>query len=332
MILLVNSIGDTSSHKFMELCNFKKINYFQIEDEQEVTFDNIHVENGELKDFTIINKTSGKSISKNAISGFFYRKGRISPNLYLDFYPNVNDSIKNEFMECLTDEWNALVFYIFDWIENNVPTIGSYNNTVPNKMQMLHIASKCGFTAPYTYILSNKELINNFYKSTPCITKSIQDIIVFEYENCVYRSYTSQVEELTNNSYSLFPSLMQKKINSKYEIRIFYFDKNIYSIAIAHDKVKEMKVDYRNSETFPDVFPYSLTKQNEKKLRKFIQNCGYNSGSIDLLLSDENELFFLEINPVGQFDFVSDFCGKNIEIDIINFFYNKLKPNVIWTT
>lgn len=187
---------------------------------------------------------------------------------------------------------------------------------------MLNIASRCGFKVPDSYIYSNSKAITTLAKSMPCVTKSIQDILIFEHKNEIYGTYTSNVEETLQNNESVFPSLIQKRINSQYEIRVFYFANHIYSIAITHDKINNVKVDYRNSETFPDVYPYHLTAQDEKKFRKFMQYCGYNSGSVDFLLSDDGELVFLEINPIGQFDFVSDFCGKNIEIDILNFFVN----------
>jgi hypothetical protein len=320
MILIFNCIGDPSALKIIELCKLKEVDYFQIEDGHNIAFDNICIENGVLTDFVIINKTSGKTISKDKITGFFYRKGQCKPHVYLNFYSTVKEFVKQDFADCLTDEWNALLFYIFDWIEHHVPSIGSYNNTVPNKLKMLQIATQSGFAIPDSYIFSNSKSINTLAQNTPCITKSIQDVLAFEYENNIYRSYTSLVNTPINNNNRLFPSLIQKRVNSQYEIRIFYFKNHIYSAAIAHDKINSTKVDYRNSEAFPDIFPYVLTKKDEKKLKNFIQHCGYNSGSIDLLLSDENELFFLEINPVGQLDFVSDFCGKNIEIDIINFF------------
>ena len=320
MILLLNNIGDAPALKFMELCRLKEIDYFQIEDGHEIMFDNIKIENGTLTNFTIINQTSGNSISKNMITGFFYRKGRIKPQLCLDFQSNVEDTVKQDFIDCVTDEWNALVAYLFDWIEYHVPSIGSYNRIIPNKLQMLQIASQCGFSVPDSYIFSNSESIYALAKSVPCITKSIQDTLAFSHKDEIYTSYTSNVNQSITASYSLFPSFLQKRINSKYEVRVFYFKNHIYAAAIAHDKIENPKVDYRNSETFPDIFPYTLSKQDEKKLRKFMKHCGYNSGSIDFLLAEHGELFFLEINPVGQFDFISDFCGKNIEIDIIRFF------------
>ena len=40
-----------------------------------------------------------------------------------------------------------------------------------------------------------------------------------------------------------------------------------------------------------------------------------NSGSLDLVLDREGDLFFLEVNPVGQYDFISKQC--NLQLDRI---------------
>ena len=40
------------------------------------------------------------------------------------------------------------------------------------------------------------------------------------------------------------------------------------------------------------------------------------SGSIDMVVTPNNEYVFLEVNPVGQFDYVSKLCNYFIEKEI----------------
>lgn len=37
------------------------------------------------------------------------------------------------------------------------------------------------------------------------------------------------------------------------------------------------------------------------------------SGSLDFIVTPDNEYYFLEVNPVGQFNFVSEICNYHIE-------------------
>ena len=45
---------------------------------------------------------------------------------------------------------------------------------------------------------------------------------------------------------------------------------------------------------------------------------GLNCASIDLIFDDKDNYYFLEINPVGQFEFLSSACNYNIEAVIAN--------------
>lgn len=38
-----------------------------------------------------------------------------------------------------------------------------------------------------------------------------------------------------------------------------------------------------------------------------------NMGSVDLLKASDGDIYFLEINPVGQFGLVSNFCNYHLE-------------------
>ncbi|MDR2836349.1 MAG: hypothetical protein LBV69_09215 [Bacteroidales bacterium] len=320
MILIASCEFDVSAKKIIDLCEYKKIPYFYIENSHIVTIDDVEIINGELKNFSINNISTNKIIFQEEISGFFYRKGRLIPDINLDFFSNVDNDTKQNFFYTLNNDFNTLVEFIFRWIEHNVHSIGSYINIVPNKLQMLQIASECGLEVPDSYIFSDLSKTKIFKKNKNYICKSIQQILSFINNDYLFATYASkfQKSDKHKNEYRLFPSLIQQKINSHYEIRCFFFYNHIYNIAILHNKNKSRYVDYRAVENIETV-PFIFNKTQEKKVKNFIAKSVYNSGSIDFLLSEQEELFFLEINPVGQFDFVSDFCGKNIEIDIINY-------------
>ena len=40
------------------------------------------------------------------------------------------------------------------------------------------------------------------------------------------------------------------------------------------------------------------------------------SGSIDIIVDEQDDYYFLEVNPVGQFHFVSHICNYYIEKEI----------------
>ena len=51
-----------------------------------------------------------------------------------------------------------------------------------------------------------------------------------------------------------------------------------------------------------------------------MRKLNYVSGSIDYVLDAQNNLIFLEINPIGQFGFISNKCNLYIPKSIAEYF------------
>lgn len=59
--------------------------------------------------------------------------------------------------------------------------------------------------------------------------------------------------------------------------------------------------------------PFQIPKDLEKKLAKLMLELGLNSGSIDMIYTNEKKYIFLEVNPVGQFKMTSLPCNYYLE-------------------
>ena len=51
-----------------------------------------------------------------------------------------------------------------------------------------------------------------------------------------------------------------------------------------------------------------------------MKNLYLESGSLDIIVDKEDNYIFLEVNPVGQFDFFRKTCNYHIERDIAKYF------------
>jgi len=108
-----------------------------------------------------------------------------------------------------------------------------------------------------------------------------------------------------------FPvSFCQKLIEKKFEIRAFLLVDTFYSMAIFNDEI-----DGRNNQKESRRVPFKLPENIEIKLLKLLKKLNYNFASIDLL-SDGESLYFLELNPVGQFGNLSHECNYNLDREI----------------
>ena len=86
-------------------------------------------------------------------------------------------------------------------------------------------------------------------------------------------------------------------------------------MAIFSQNDAQTQIDFRNYNlNKPNRYvPYKLPKLIETKLLKLMNVHKLNNGSIDLILNSKGEYVYLEVNPVGQFSFLSNSCNYHIE-------------------
>jgi glutathione synthase/RimK-type ligase-like ATP-grasp enzyme len=181
---------------------------------------------------------------------------------------------------------------------------------------------------PETYIATKKEdLVTFLGRHKKIITKGIKNNGFNLTPSHSISSLTMIVSKSDLNEISdcFAPSLFQEYLDKIFELRIFYFNKKFYSAAIFSQNDEKTKVDFRNyNDKKPNrVVPYNLPFQVEESLHNFVKKCNLTSGSIDMIVSKEMQYYFLEINPVGQFDWISKACNQYLEKDIALFFYER---------
>jgi len=123
------------------------------------------------------------------------------------------------------------------------------------------------------------------------------------------------VEDIESLPDEFFPSLFQKNISKKYELRVFYLNKKFYSMAIFSQNDSQTKTDFRNYnfEKPNRNVPYSLPRVVKVKINKLMKVLELETGSLDLLVDENDDYYFLEINPVGQYGMVSYPCNYYLD-------------------
>lgn len=235
------------------------------------------------------------------------------------FSENFNENIY------LKKEFDVLSSYFMI----NLPTkkwlnIPKYINPYPSKAHQLKKALEYGLNVPESQITNNNEFLNDFYinNNKNIITKNICDTYTFKVEKNLYSTYTSIVErnDIDNQNEIFFPSIFQENIEKKIEIRVFYFLKSFYSYAIFSSYNSNTTTDYRIYDyKYPNrIMKYELPIDIKLKLIDFMESLNLHTGSIDLIKNTDDEYFFLEVNPQGQFGGMADY-GLNIENDLATY-------------
>lgn len=267
-------------------------------------------------------KVDGVKISLEQIEAVWFRTGKLTfDKLQKSCAVKEFDFKINKY---LFNEQRRIVEYI-GYLLKAKRHIGQYFCPEPNKLIVIDLAEKIGLSTPKTVIMDSGRKINkllNSFSRVRFITKAVSNPFSEIYQNKQYFSFTKEIKKgmVDKDNLRIFPTMIQELIVKQYEVRVFFFDDKFYSAAIFSQSEKS-HVDFRKEmkEKNTRTVPYLLPNDIQIKLRKLIQELGYNSCSVDLIKSLEGEYYFLEVNPNGQFGFISKACNYNLEKKIARF-------------
>ena len=116
------------------------------------------------------------------------------------------------------------------------------------------------------------------------------------------------------------PTLFQEYIPPAGDIRVVVMGENIYSFWIdsSHGaNPVDSRVDMRVAHT-----PYNLPLRECGQIRSLLDALGLVCGVIDLRMSSTERIYFLEVNPAGQWDYLEAMTGiplaKHMALTLIN--------------
>lgn len=309
MVLLLTSDGDYSTDLIQDwLCYFKHP-YIQITTAQifeqgfdmSVSPDSSHLFIGGLsvpvvKIGSILYRKFGFFRNTNTYKALLESHQVDEPRLaHLNAeFNKIREAFLSEFEEC-------------EWLPKPM-----YCN--PNKYKVLKIAVRCGLTIPETRIVNHKK---DLTADGSWITKSIYNPVIANWGNeNKSMMYTVPIKSDDNDSIpdSFFPSLIQRRIDKDYEIRVFYLDGLFFPMGIFSQDDSQTVEDFRDYNwNNPNRFvPIKLPHHLISCLDNLMNRLHLNTGSIDLIKDKSGNYVFLEVNPTGQFGMIDFPCNYGI--------------------
>lgn len=300
MIYIVSEINDVSTNKVLEWLYFYNNSFIRINTDHDEFNLTIDIEENEF-------------FLKNV---FWIRRG---------YFPFIKKELKNSiYQKYLRDEYLRITFFIEKYAKNIFGAFYKEENN--NKLNNLLSAKKVGLKIPRTIISNNKnELVKLIEDKKKYVCKPINNtFFYFDNQNTINGEGTTLLD-INNLSDTFSTSLIQEYIEKKFEIRVFFIHDSFYSMAIFSQNDEKTKIDYRNYnlEKPNRCVPFILPEDIFKKIKKFVYDNEYTTGSIDLIYSVDNQFIFLEINPMGQFDWLSGNCNYHIEKKIAEILIKK---------
>ena len=233
-----------------------------------------------LNQGTFILSNCGESLCFDRIKSIWFRRGSLY-NLPISAIYDCSDDRINSF---LRNEYYTFFSFIHGELRRKCFVLGNPEKSILNKIQVLNIARNIGFAVPKSIITTNANKVRSFFK-TPFLSKTINDLLEVEYNGKVYQQrikYFHHIEDLPD-VFSL--SLFQEVINYVAEIRVFYLLGSCYTV-----------VNY-GIEKESIWTKYTLPKSICENITKLMNEIDLNTGSIDLLFTEDCDYYFLEVNP-----------------------------------
>lgn len=288
----------------------KRINVEDEIDELSVTIDRAI-----LKYHTVTERY--EEIDLDKVSAFWYRRGNwpfrelVKQKDDWKIYENTGRFIKSE-NDTLRKYLHSFPFQ---------KKLGDYYKKDAHKLLTLKIAKEVGFAIPEFLVTNNVNELNSFVESQKqVITKVLSNPISLYMPKQWVPMYTTEVnsKDVVKN---IGISYLQNKINKKYELRIFHLNPDFYAIAIFSQANNRTVTDYRKYDyDRPNrMVPYNLPKSVVEKLKELVKKLELETCSIDIIVDDNDNYIFLEVNPIGQFGDISYNCNYYLENKIANY-------------
>jgi len=304
MILIFSQDKDASTDSVIDYLLYFKQEFLRINDISLINILLIDL-NKNYFEFKYLNTV----VKSTHIKSYWYRRGPYKNKEALK-----EDSVLVKTLNILSDkEKRVQLLYIFKIMELNVKVgINSFFNSEINKLFQLNIAKLSGLKIPRSVVTNNFDKI----AETNLITKSLYPAAFLNIPSKLPLTNYTNILNKNKIKGEFAPSFIQESIKKKYDIRVFYLNKKCYSMAIFSQQNKKTITDFRRYDhDFPNRrSTFKLPKSLENKLINFMGRIGLNCGSIDFIYSADNQFYFLEVNPVGQFGMVSHPCNYNLEL------------------
>ncbi len=311
MILIISERKDVSTNKVIDWLKYLNKDFFRLnfEDSAEIEFS---IDHNHSKTLLVVNSVK---YDIDEFKTIYYRRGDVKYRYNL--HPNVfYDKINQYFSQ----EWKMLKQLVYSHPYST--RIGDFYKEInSNKLIDNQTAVKAGFKIPKTIATSSKKNLLEFLEKIECaIVKPLHGIIsiISKDLRLVGIDHYSTINKgsISICPESFFPIIAQEYIEKSFEIRVFFIKSNLYSMAIFSQSDNGTKFDFRESREDGNEtrsVPYLLAIDIKKKVLDFINLSGLTTGSIDLIVNKRQEVLFLEVNPAGQFDWVSSNCNYYIE-------------------
>lgn len=177
-----------------------------------------------------------------------------------------------------------------------------------HKPLQLELARSLGMEVPRTLMTNDPEAVRAFAASCPegVVTKMMSSFAVYDEQGLEQVVFTtpleaSDLEDL--EGLDLCPMTFQERLSKALELRVTVVGDRVMAASIDSQRLSGARNDWRREGlTLIDSWqPYTLPEQTEQQVLRLMEALGLNYGALDFIVTPDGRHVFLEVNPAGEF-------------------------------
>lgn len=242
----------------------------------------------------IVPPGSEKSVCLCDIGAVWYR--RISP---LEVNPELTDPTARLFAWSEANEALLGVWYSLNCFWMNPPTADEVSQ---RKIRQLQVARKIGLSIPDTLITNDPIAAREFIERHGVgnvVRKCFRNI-----QEAPRETHLLRHEDLALlDSVRYTPVIFQEYVPANLDLRITIIEDEIFPAAISSEQ--KYDADYRPGLRTATVKPFTLPPRIAEQLLELMKEFGIKYGAIDMRITPDGDFIFFEVNPAGEYLFIS---------------------------
>ncbi|WP_313093748.1 MvdD family ATP-grasp ribosomal peptide maturase [Chryseobacterium flavum] len=255
-------------------------------------------------------ETQEKKYRLDDIAAIWYRRA-------YNIGKGLKDELEQKFYGPAMGEIRNTIFGFIESVEAYALGKPSVYRRLDSKEEQLKIADKVGFKIPETCITNNADEARKFIlKHQNVVAKMQTGFAIYEdgVENVVFTNVVKEdkLDELDSLLYC--PMQFQKMIEKKKELRVTIVGRDIYAFEVDSQQFEDSKVDWRKDgvNLIDKWVRTELPEDIEGKLLALLDVYNVDYGAVDIIVSPEDEYYFIEINAAGEFFWLDNLTEGNL--------------------
>ncbi|MGH7197030.1 MAG: hypothetical protein ACREGJ_04700 [Candidatus Saccharimonadales bacterium] len=243
------------------------------------------------------------------VTAVWYRKPTILENVNL----RVDEHYRTSVESALKSHHSVLQYHWKDalWVSKF-----EAKKAAEHKPHQMEVANSLGLRVPKTLITNDAVLAQTFlHEQKLCVFKT--QMTAFPPGKFMMTKLVSSNENIDWSGLYLNPMIFQQYIEPAYELRVTVVGKKLFAAKVGGKDIDGKTGPFRDWRYahLNDTFYAEETLLDQpiaEACIKLVEKLKLNFGAIDFIVDKKGQVWFLEINPNGQWAFIEEETGQQI--------------------